>query len=166
MQDIHDIKGLVLPAGYPPWVWWLTGAVLAAVLAVAVVVYFKKRSVRGSKGLTPVVPPDVKALDRLDELDAAHVDGREFYYKLSAVFRDYVFERFGIGAPEMTTEEFAPRLKDLPLAVEDRRKLKALCFAGDTIKFAKGIAIETQMQDDLDYVREIVKKDSRGQGNR
>jgi len=169
MQDIHDIKGLVLSAGYAQWVWWLLGAVLVTILTVFVIYYLKRGSGPESGKRTPVVAPDAKALGRLNKLDVASISGKKFYFKLSAILREYVFDRFGIGASEMTTEEFVPHIKELPLEMEDRRKLTDLCLASDTIKFAKGIAIETKMRDDLDYMRRIVRRtamkdheDSRG----
>jgi hypothetical protein len=55
-------------------------------------------------------PPHIWALGQLDDLLAAKLIERgmvhEFYYRLSGIVRTYIELRFGLMAPERTTEEF------------------------------------------------------------
>ena len=77
------------------------------------------------------------AMQALDGIgDVRGQDGKAFYFRLSAILRRYIFGRFSVGAPEMTTEEFLPCIDRLPIDRELARQLKQLCRAMDPVKFA------------------------------
>ena len=55
-------------------------------------------------------------MQALNEIaDVQRLNGKTFYFRLSAILRQYVFGRFAVGAPEMTTEEFLPCIHRLKI---------------------------------------------------
>jgi len=93
--------------------------------------------------------------------DIRRMGGREFYFRLSLVIRRYIYERYAVGAPEMTSEEFLPRIDGLSLERELQIQLKELIHRSDPIKFAGVSAMERQMQDDLDFAYRLVDQTTR-----
>ncbi|MBC2710473.1 MAG: hypothetical protein HGJ94_05585 [Desulfosarcina sp.] len=132
MTDIHDILPPVSVGIYAPWlVPVLLALAAAAILAVAWWFWKKYKKARIIETIIPELPPEMTAMQALDEIsDVCRLGGKTFYFRLSAILRQYVFGRFAVGAPEMTTEEFV---------------------GGET-------AVEKQMETDLFFAREFVRK--------
>ncbi|RMF81630.1 MAG: hypothetical protein D6744_06940 [Planctomycetota bacterium] len=62
---------------------------------------------------------------------------REFYYRLSEIVRVYIERKFGLAAPEMTTEEFLVRLaRDRSAVPYDADRLRAFLEECDRVKYA------------------------------
>ena len=82
--------------------------------------------------------PHERALQRLrsaPRTTAAEIEA--FYVEVSAVLRLYLEERFGLRAPERTTEEFLRELESgAALAREHRAELKQFLSQCDLVKFA------------------------------
>ena len=68
------------------------------------------------------------------------------------------FQRFGMDAPEMTTEELLPRITEIKLENDLDRRLRDFVHASDPIKFAARTAEMETMQQHFEFVREFVKK--------
>ncbi len=159
MSDIHDIKapeeiGIDLRLLY-----YILPAALIAALLVLAIFYMKRRKIRLKEKETIKLPPDEAAYLLLDELsDIERIDGKEFYFRLSAILRTYIQERYGIAAPEMTTEEFLPQIEKLALSREMQNDLRKLLCSADPVKFAGMPAVQTEMQSDLNYVRLFIKQ--------
>jgi hypothetical protein len=160
MTDIHDIQPPV-PIGFDAP--WLMPALLALAVAVLLAIlwwwWHKRRKPNPMETIVPGLPPEMVALQALDRIgDLRGQDGRAFYFQLSAVLRQYVFGRFGVGAPEMTAEEFLPCVDRLPIDRELARRLKALCRAMEPVKFAGDRTEEKQMEQDLFFIRGFVRQ--------
>ncbi len=160
MTDIHDIRPPV-PVGFDaPWLLPALLALAAALILTSLWWWWKKRrQQRTIETLVPELPPEMTAMRALDGIsDVRRLDGRTFYFRLSAIVRQYVFGRFALGAPEMTTEEFVPCINRLPLDRELGRQLKQLCLAMDPVKFGGMTTVEKQMEADLLFVRAFVRQ--------
>jgi hypothetical protein len=160
MTDIHDIKALEDVEARPVWILWLLGIlVVAGLLAWLLRYLIKGRKKDAAPTLVPQRPPEETAMGLLNELsDVRLFEGRLFYFRLLAILRRYIFERFGLGAPEMTTEEFLPEIKRIDLAEDLAGRLRELCRFSDPIKFAGRSATEKAMQAHLDFAREFVTR--------
>jgi hypothetical protein len=142
---------------------WLVPVLLAlavaAVLAMAWWLWKKRKKDRVIETIVPELPPEMTALRALDEIsDVRRLDGKSFYFRLSAILRQYVSGRFAVGAPEMTTEEFIPCIDHLHIDTDLSARLKRLCRAMDPVKFGAETAMEKQMETDLFFARAFVKK--------
>lgn len=124
-----------------PWVRaaWIAGLVL---LLLAVGIWFARRQrIAPPPPTTVAVPPHIKALRELQRLrtaarrEEAEIDA--FYVATSDVLRRYLEERFGLHAPERTTEEFLLEVEaGGPLSVAQCRELRRFLDQCDLVKFA------------------------------
>ncbi len=160
MTDIHDIRPPV-PVGFDaPWLMPVLVTLASVVILVALFGWWRRhRKQRTIATIVPELPPELVAMHALDAIsDVRRQDGKAFYFRLSAILRQYVFGRFGVGAPEMTTEELLPCIDRLPVARELARQLKALCRNMDPVKFGSVSTVEKQMESDLSFVRAFVRQ--------
>jgi LPXTG-motif cell wall-anchored protein len=160
MTDIHDILP-PLPVGIDaPWmVPVLLALAAAAILAAAWWFWKKRKKARTIETIVPELPPEMTAMRALDEIsDVRRLAGKTFYFRLSAILRQYVFGRFAVGAPEMTTEEFIPCIDRLNMDKALAQRLRGLCRAMDPVKFGGETVMENQMEADLLFAREFVRK--------
>ncbi len=152
MTDIHDIKPPERPAPRPAWIYFalMAGAVLCLA---ALVILMRRRSRRNPSGPSrPLLSPARRALQALEDLrEVARFDGRTFYFRLSAIVREYLRGRFGMDAPEMTTEELLPRIRELNLPADLQGDLRALLRNAEPIKFGGAAAVQRQMETDLAF---------------
>jgi hypothetical protein len=161
MTDIFDIKGPeafgVNPAYFRYAIYALIILLLLALIAAAIH-YWKKRQ-KKIEEIVAHVDPDVAAYKLLDELAGLELpDGKEFYFRLSAILRNYFRGRYKIDAPEMTTEQLLPRIMKINLGHDIYQQLKTFFYSSDPIKFADIAADPDKMKNDLFFVRNFVKE--------
>ncbi len=131
MEDIRDIKGFV-PVPHP---WWGLWVVLALAVAGVVAWWWWKRRKPVLAGETPVpLSPLEVALAALERLRQDNPPVEEFYTRLSDIVRHYIEDRFGLRAPEQTTEEF---LATATLPAQHMTLLGAFLQEADLVKFAR-----------------------------
>lgn len=141
-----DIRDIAPPEEFPrDWrpVLLLAGGVLAVLAAIAALVWWRRRQVRPAR-VAPPEPAHVVARRALDALRARQLPQagafKAFYSALSDVVRTYLEQRFGLRAPEMTTEEFlqaATRGGRLERA--HRQLLADFLSECDLVKFARHV---------------------------
>jgi len=160
MTDIHDILPPVSVGIDAPWlVPVLLALAAAAILAAGWWFWEKSKKAQTIETIVPELPPEMTAMQALDEIsDVRRLDGKTFYFRLSAILRHYVFGRFAVGAPEMTTEEFMPCINRLHIDNDLAQRLKGLCRSMDPVKFGSETVVEKQMESDLFFAREFVRK--------
>ncbi len=159
LTDIIDIKPPVNYGWNARWILFLLLALTVILLAVAVLLFWKKRN-RSKTGETsaPAEPEDVTALSALFELAAAdNIQDRVFYFRLSAIIRAYLDGRFGLDTMEKTTEELLPVIKKLQIDVECRSNLAELLLAAEPVKFASVQAGQERRIQDLEFVESFIK---------
>lgn len=139
MTDIHDIKPLEV-FGLDPAVASMVVCVLLAVLAAVTVIGFLawwSRRRRAAVTVLPELSPDERALDALRRLKASGLlPERILYFRLTALFREYLRGRFDINAPEMTTEELLPLYGKLELDSELHGAGREFLGSSDLVKYA------------------------------
>lgn len=143
----REITGTLAPPPEPIGEWPILAAV-AAILAVAGAFWWLLRRRAAAPPAAPL-PAEVWALRALAELDPQtwFPAGRrkEFYYRLTEIVRAYIEKKFGLAAPEMTTEEFLTSLsRDRSALPYDPSRLREFLRACDLVKYA---AFEPQPED-------------------
>ena len=143
---LHDIKPPVeIPNGWLI-VWWSLGALAVAALAFLAWRYWRKR--RAQLAIVPVIPPHVRAKQKLQEALALLGHPREFCILVSDTIRWYLEERFDFHAPERTTEEFLYELQSTELLTRDQKEsLGEFLNRCDLVKFAKYEPREPELRD-------------------
>ncbi|MBK8097127.1 MAG: hypothetical protein IPK26_08470 [Planctomycetes bacterium] len=136
---LEDHSELLVPRW--PWWWWAVGGA-AVLLLVLFLWWWRRRPQPGAASPTEVpLPPHVKAQRALARLrheprtTPAQIE--QFYVQVSLVLRVYLEERFGLHAPERTTEEFLQEIEGSDrMAVDQNLRLKRFLGQCDLVKFA------------------------------
>jgi hypothetical protein len=144
--QIKDIKPPVeLPLDITRLLWLAGLLLLFIMLGVAGFLYWRK-SQENKKILVLEISPDELAFQELDKLLAedllARGEVKLFHLRISDILRSYIENRFGLKAPERTTEEFLTELTlDLQmqkaLLGDHKRLLGEFLNQCDLVKFAK-----------------------------
>jgi hypothetical protein len=102
------------------------------------------------------------AMRRLDSLQERGWPKAEqadpFYVELSDIVRRYIEDRYGVRAPELTTEEFLREAKrELRLFTGDRELLQAFLSSCDQVKFAGYRPAESESRQALENARRFLQ---------
>src|SRR5947209_4037786 len=154
----NDIRAIRSPVEIPnewAWVWWVLGAiVVAAAITAALMWYLRKRA---QPVLVPVVPPHIRAKQKLQAALALIHDPRLFCIEVSTIERIYLEERFNFHAPERTTEEFLIELQSTSLLLPDQKdSLGGFLQSCDLVKFARFEPTEANLRELHDSALRLV----------
>lgn len=164
--DLKKPKDIAPPVelawrGLPVWAWIAIAAAL--VLAVLAILWWRRerrrRLLRGEPG-QPAHGLALAALDRLQNDDLISQQRiEEFYVRVSGILRYYIEWRFGLRAPEQTTEEFldAMLVAGGPIAAH-RDLLSAFLEHCDLVKFARHQPATDDMHNALQRARDFVEQ--------
>lgn len=145
-NELRDIKPPVdIPGGWA-WAWWV-GALL--VVLALLYLWLRYRDNR-SRQITarPVIPPHVRAKQKLQEALALLHHPKGFCILVSDTIRWYLEERFDFRAPERTTEEFLAELQGTGLLTPDQKSsLARFLERCDLVKFARYEPGEPELRD-------------------
>ncbi len=154
---LRDIKPpLVIPSG---WAWLLWTALALILLGVGYWLwrYWRKKSTE--LPVVPVIPPHVRAKQKLQEALALIGQPREFCILVSDTLRWYLEERFNFRAPERTTEEFLHELRGTNLLTRDQKEsLGDFLNRCDLVKFARYEPGEPELHDLRDSALRLVEE--------
>jgi len=132
-----------------PFLWseWRTPFLLSllfvALLFAALWLYLRLKAnkpIITSIRIIKKVLPHQRAMKAIDEIKAEHMtaseDQKEYYTRLTDTLRQYINERYGFNAMEMTSSEIIDRLMktDDPKSLDE---LRQLFTTADLVKFAK-----------------------------
>ena len=135
-------------------------AIVAAGVAAALVAIGRRRAARNA-ARSAIVPPHEAALRALRELaadDLLHRDLLAFHTAVAAIVRSYLEQRFGVRAPERTTEELMFILAGGSwLDDPQRRALHAFLAQCDQVKFARARPTEVASRELLDTATDLVR---------
>ena len=137
--DIADLRPPKSPVELPdPYFWWYVAGGTVLVLAFAALAWWWWRRRAAVVSIMPVVPPHVRAKQRLAEALQLISDANAFCTEVSLAARCYLEERFNLRAPERTTEEFLVELKaSRHLTHDQKESLGQFLESCDLVKFAR-----------------------------
>lgn len=168
-----DIKG-VLDAPLAWWqTWWFLTLLIAAVVVVPGVimltVWLLRRRLsghgddRGQQRLVPQVAAHEMALRRLRALLARDLMARglvkQFYGELTWIMRQYIEDRFGLRAPDRTTEEFLDESRAAGIfSPQDLDLFDRFLGHCDLVKFAEAQPSGEQVQAVVGSIQTFVER--------
>lgn len=157
-----ELRDIADPIDVPvPWWWWVVGALLLVAVLAGAAWWLRRRRMRQ---LEPrIVPPHEAALNALDALLGEDLLARgefeSFYLRLSDIVRHYIENRFGLRAPERTTEEFLAELTDSPeIRGDHQRLLRRFLQEADLVKFAKVVPAAGETGASVDAARSFIEQ--------
>ena len=143
VTDVRDVGG---PEDFPvDWrPYYLVGGAVAGLVGLGFVLYRVLNRSRRARPAPPPKPPHEVAFDELKRLQRRGLveQGafKEYYSGLSDIVRTYIEHRFGVRAPEMTTEEFLlGSARSGHLQGSHRGLLSEFLSESDLVKFAKHV---------------------------
>ena len=141
----HDIKcQMTYPVTFKEVAPWCCGALALAGLIALVVWLIMKYNRRNDPEYVHKDPPHIVALRKLDKYrgNAMWVPEKQkgFYSGITDALREYISERYGISAMEMTTAEIFEDMKATDAPKDLLGELKELFERADFVKFAKFVA--------------------------
>ncbi len=138
--DIKEASGPLDLPGWPQWIYWVVGGAVVALLIGGIYFWRRRRTAAETTAAPPLAHETAyQALEALlaDRLVKAG-EYKLFYLHLSNILRHYIEDRFGLRAPESTTEEFLHELRrDDRLHGDHRRLLRQFLEHCDLVKFAE-----------------------------
>ncbi|MCP4593251.1 MAG: hypothetical protein GY842_21140 [bacterium] len=161
--QFRDIKGPVeIPVeGNRAWIAWVAGGGVVVALVAIILVLRRGRKVRATP--QAVVIPHEWAFDQLRALiDAKLVEqgqAHEFFFRLSYIVRVYIELRFGLMAPERTTEEFLVEVqRSSVLRSVHKTLLGDFLESCDRVKFAMYEPTAGEIETTFDSARDFVQE--------
>ncbi len=158
--DQLDIRGIRPPVPLPNGWAWLGWSL--AVVALAGLGWWAWRRWR-ARATAPVpevvIPPHIRARERLRAALALLADPERFCVEVSNTLRVYLEERFEFHAPERTTEEFLEELQGSPvLSLKQKRSLADFLLRCDLVKFARYQPGEPELRELYDAAVNLVEE--------
>jgi len=135
----NDIRDITPPVEIPnPWelLWWAFGALVLAAIVFAAWRYWRRRQMRAPMIIE--IPAHERARRKLETALDLFDQPKPFCIIVSDAVRLYLEERFGLRAPERTTDEFLADLsRSDALTGSQKESLKEFLSACDLVKFAR-----------------------------
>lgn len=131
--DIRDIRG-----PKPDWPAWLVPAAVAGAGLIVLSGYglWRRRRARPARVASPLELAQ-RRLEALREF-MTPADSVRFAVAITAVIREYIEQRFAVGATQLTTEEFLRKVRESSDAalLRQRARLTEFLDQCDIVKFA------------------------------
>lgn len=136
-QPYHDIKDIIEVQSEKKKQWWWYAAGAGALLALVLIYFFKKRKPASEVTIAGRLGPYEEAMKELEQLRKTKKDSKQYYSKLTDIFRLYIFRKKQILSLQKTTDDLIMQLKNLGLPKEEFEKLSQVLRLSDFVKFAK-----------------------------
>ncbi len=161
-EEIKDVKSpITIPYN---WKWLLLWA--AIVLLIIVAGYYSYKKYKQKKSERPVekkiiiIPPYVKALIALENLESERLWQKgfvkDYHSRITEIIRNYFEERFDLPAMELTTTETIHHLK----SIKEKEKILDITYDflsnADLVKFAKFQPLEQVNEKMMKQAKEII----------
>ncbi|MGC9314153.1 MAG: hypothetical protein ACP5G4_00840 [bacterium] len=164
LRDVTDIKRIPRDPKF-----WIGLGVVALILAGLIIGFLYWRKHRGKEGgifslSAPKIPPHEVALAEFAALLASQLiakgDFKAFYSELSEILRDYIENRIGVQALELSTFETIQNLEEsgFPLDDDQIKNVREILNRCDLVKFAKLIPPDDWHLETVEMARSFVEE--------
>lgn len=163
-EDIKDVKEpLEIPLDWKIILMWaLGGLILLAAVILIIRKYFIKKNGEVKTEKEIILPPHVRALNYLKELESKELwkNGRikEYHSEITEIIRQYFEERFNLHALELTTRESIDLLKNYSEAKNILTTTQDFLTNADLVKFAKFVPMDSINIEMMNQARCIVQE--------
>ena len=145
----HDIKAQIrYPVTVQEVLPWLGLFWVVSIIVILIVCLIMMRKRKNDPEYVRKDPAHIVALRELDKYRGSQMWAPEkqkvFYSGVTDALREYISERYGIGAMEMTTAEIFGQMKGTDVPEQLQKDAKELFDRADFVKFAKYVASEDE----------------------
>ncbi len=165
-KDYNDIKEIIeVNAGKEQdWTWYYVGG---GALLLLIIVYLltkkkKKKEQQLAEVAEKIIDPYTEALEQLDKLQRENLPANEgtkqYYSRLTDIFRIYVEKKKNIQSLQQTTDDLVTQLKSINLEKEQYNQLSQTLRLSDFVKFAKYIPTETDNKNVFDTIKNSIQE--------
>lgn len=162
-----DIKDIFPPVDVPTsfkrlflWISVALGVLLLSGIIYGLVCKFKKRSKIQERQFVRRTPQEIayELLERLSKEDLiAKGLVREYYYRITNILRHYIEDRFGLLAPERTTEEFLTEMAHAnQLDATHKILIREFLERCDMVKYAKYGPSNLEIKETYDAAKRFI----------
>lgn len=159
----NDIKPPVdIPQSYVFWIWAIAIVCLLLIVTIFVVIRFRKNKKGKDAGEVRLSPHEI-AFRELSNLaiptQMEKMEIKIFYQKISDILRNYIENRFGVNAPDQTTEEFLTGM-DFRNIIEPSHKplLRNFLAQCDLVKFAEHRPGKEDIEESFNKCRHFINQ--------
>ena len=128
----YEAKGMIL--------YWILAAITIVLAFYLFVRYRDDKPIIRRIKIEPKVPAHIRAISEIEDLRKSggphSEDAKAYYTQLTDILREYINDRFGFNATEMTSYEILERLEESQ-DKESLSELRDLLSTSDMVKFAK-----------------------------
>lgn len=161
-EDFSDIRGPVDDLASDDETIWTPGVITATSIG-GVIAALAIAFVLGRRRKTPPRIPHEWALAELARIESEGMsnegDAKLRYERIESVLRWYVAFRFGIDAPDRTSNELVEAVvAEMSINDDARAILERIVRGGDRVKFAGGVASPRDCKDALTSTRDFVRE--------
>lgn len=129
---LYEVRGLLL--------YWLLAAITIIGAIYLIIRYRDDKPIIRRIKVEPKVPAHIRAISEIEELRQSggphNEDAKAYYTQLTDILREYINDRFGFNATEMTSYEILERLEESQ-DKESLSELRDILSTSDMVKFAK-----------------------------
>ena len=145
----HDIKAQIrYPVTVDEVLPWLGLFWVVSIIVILIVCLIMMRKRKNDPEYVRKDPAHIVALRELDKYRGSQMwapeKQKDFYSGVTDALREYMSERYGIGAMEMTTAEIFDQMKGTDVPEKLQKDTKELFDRADFVKFAKYVASEDE----------------------
>ncbi len=142
---------------------WVYGGLAVLALAALLVFWWRRTPGRRKPVGGIALPAHIKALRALSRLRneprQTELEIDLFYQRVSGVLREYLEDRFGLHAPDRTTDEFLPEVEGSGLLASDQQQhLSQFLRQCDLVKFARMLPGESVHGEIFDFAERLVEE--------
>ncbi len=162
-----DIKEIVPPADVPvrfrrllPWIGVVSSMLLLAGMIFWLIRKLKKREKGQGHEIVVRLPHEIayellEGLLKEDMITKGFI--KEYYYRLTGIVRHYIENRFGLSAPEHTTEEFLGELAHTSKLLDTHKRLmQEFLERCDMVKYATYGPSKLEIQEAYDAAKRFI----------
>ncbi len=143
--EIRDIRPVEKAPFDPMLLIWIILIYHAVLLLLGLIVWYLRKKAKESgevsPGVSPLIPAHITALEELAVLEADQIWQQGFqkayHTRLTDILRQYIENRWGVGAIELTTDEIISSNFTLTLEKQNVSDLERILRLADLVKFAK-----------------------------
>lgn len=167
IKDINEVIEVPAPSYFVIWLqdnWpWLVAILGAAVIALAVARFWKKKEKTEAvvaKKEEPKIPAHETALAALKALEKQKLwqqgKVKPYYVEVTTILWTYLEGRYSILATEQTTQEILQSLRFAEMSETNKQQLHQILGLSDLVKFAKESPTPQENERILQFAREFV----------